>query len=129
MKLNKPSEISGRILTLPDESDERVILVSPYMKISKWFKMQNKIKEMICRGIQTEIYIRDDPDKTATYLDLEKMGLQYKMISHLHSKFYLNERTGIVTSMNLLLSSEINSLEIAYETETWNSWDRVTRDH
>ena len=38
MKLIKPTEISARILTLLDESDERVIIVSPYMKISKWYK-------------------------------------------------------------------------------------------
>ena len=30
VKLIKPSEISSRILTLPEESDERVIIVSPY---------------------------------------------------------------------------------------------------
>ena len=35
MKWINPAEISARILTLLDESDERVIIVSPYMKISK----------------------------------------------------------------------------------------------
>ncbi|RLD71592.1 MAG: hypothetical protein DRI98_04685, partial [Bacteroidetes bacterium] len=38
-------------------------------------------------------------------------------------KLYLNERYGIVTSMNLLLSSEINSLEIGYATETWTEYN------
>ena len=71
MKLIRPSEISAKILTLLEESDEWVILVSPYMKIP-----------------------------------------------HLHSKLYMNEKSGIVTSMNCLLSSEINSLEIGYSTET-----------
>ena len=35
----------------------------------------------------------------------------------------MNERYGIVTSMNLLLSSEINSLEIGYATETWTEYN------
>jgi hypothetical protein len=117
MKLIKPSEISARILTLLDESDERVIIVSPYMKISKWYKFVNKVNELKTRRILTEIYVRDDPDNTATYHDLDQLALQYKKIPHLHSKLYLNERYGIVTSMNLLLSSEINSLEIGYATE------------
>ena len=44
MKLIKPSEISAKILTLLDESNERVILVSPYMKIPKW----DKLLAMVC---------------------------------------------------------------------------------
>jgi hypothetical protein len=81
VKLIRPSEISSRILSLLDESDERVIIVSPYMKISKWYKFVNKVKE----------------------------------------------RYGIVTSMNLLLSSEINSLEIGYATETWTEYNDLLR--
>jgi len=123
VKLIRPSEISSRILSLLDESDERVIIVSPYMKISKWYKFVNKVNELKTRSILTEIYVRDDPDNTATYRDLDQLALQYKKIPHLHSKLYLNERYGIVTSMNLLLSSEINSLEIGYVTETWTEYN------
>ena len=46
VKLINPSAISARILTLLDESDERVIIVSPYMKISKWYKQENREKRM-----------------------------------------------------------------------------------
>lgn len=119
MELIKSSEISARIFTLLDESYERVILISPYVKISKWYKLVKKLEELKSRGILPEIYVRDDPDNTATYSDLDKLALQYKKIPHLHSKLYMNEQQGIVTSMNLLLSSEINSLEIGYATETW----------
>ena len=119
MKLINPAEISARILTLLDESDVRMIIVSPYMKISKWYKLINKFNVLKTRGIPIEIYVRDDPENTATYRDLDKLALQYKRIPHLHSKLYLNEKNGIVTSMNLLLTSEFNSLEIGYATESW----------
>ena len=127
VKLINPSAISARILTLLDESDERVVIVSPYMKISKWYKFVNKVNELRTRRILTEIYIRDDPDNTATYHDLDQLALPYKKIPHLHCKLYLNERYGIVTSMNLLLSSEINSLEIGYATETWTEYNDLLR--
>jgi len=123
MKLIKPSEISGKILSLLDESEEMVILVSPYIKITKWYKLLNKLDSMKSKGVHTEIYVRDDPDNEPTYRSLDQLGLQYKKIPHLHSKLYLNERYGIVTSMNLLLSSEINSLEIAYDTETRDEYN------
>lgn len=123
MKLIKPSEISARILTLIDESDEKMIMVSPYMKISKWFKLVNKINGLRTRNINTEIYVRDDPENTATYRDLDQLALGYKRIPNLHSKMYMNEKSGIVSSMNLLLSSEINSLEIGYETESRDEYN------
>ena len=125
MKLLKPSEISARILTLLDESDKKVILVSPYVKISKWYRIVNKIKELRTRGINIEIYVREDPDNTSTYSDLDHLELHYKKIPHLHSKIYLNEKYGIVSSMNLLLSSEINSLEIGYLTENWTEYNEL----
>jgi hypothetical protein len=125
MKLIKPSEISARILTMLDESDERMIFVSPYMKIAKWYKLTNKLNKLKSRRIPLEIYVRDDPDNSATYRDLDQLALQYKKIPHLHSKLYLNEKYGIVTSMNLLLSSEINSLEIGYATENGKEYNEL----
>ena len=125
MNLIKPSEISARILTLLDESDDWVILVSPYMKISRWYKIANKISGLKARGIRAAIYVRDDPENSLTYRDLDQLALQYEKIPHLHSKLYMNERCGIVTSMNLLLSSEINSLEIGYATETLEEYNEL----
>ncbi len=125
MKLIKSSEISAKFLTLLDESYERVVIVSPYVKISKWYKLVKKLDELKSRGILLEIYVRDDQDNRATYHDLDQLALPYKKIPHLHSKLYLNEQQGIVTSMNLLLSSEINSLEIGYVTETWSEYNEL----
>lgn len=127
MKLIRPSEISAKILTLLDESDERVIIVSPYIRISKWYKLMRKINELKTRKILAEIYVRDDPENQATYHDLDQLKLQYVKIPYLHSKLYMNERYGIVTSMNLLLSSEINSLEIGYITETSSEYKDLLR--
>ena len=89
----------------------------------------NKLHDLKTRNIQPEIYVRDDPDNEATYRELNQLSLQYKKIPHLHSKLYLNERYGIVTSMNLLLSSEINSLEIGYVTENRTEYDELIRYH
>ncbi len=117
MELIKPYEISSRILTLLEESEKRVIIVSPYVKISKWYKFIHRINALKSRRIPILLYVRDDPENIATYRDLDQLELKYQKIPHLHSKLYLNEKWGIVTSMNLLLSSEINSLEIGHVTE------------
>ena len=125
MKQINPSEISARLMTLLEESKEKVIIVSPYVKISKWYKLARKLKELTARNIALEIYVREDEDNTATYQDLEQLELPFTKIPHLHSKFYLNERWGILTSMNLLIISEINSLEIGFATENQRDYTQL----
>lgn len=125
MKLIKPLEISAKILTLFDETKSRIIIVSPYMKISKWYKLVNQLNGLKRRGIIPQIYVRDDKENEGTYSDLETLDLSYKKLPHLHSKIYLNDSCAIVTSMNLLLSSDINSLEFGYITESQQEYNDV----
>jgi len=129
MKLINPSEISGKILTLLEECEERVIIVSPYMKISKWYRLLNRLNDLKAKSIPIEIFIRDDHRNEETYQDLDQLELEYQKIPHLHCKLYLNEKHGIVSSMNLLLSSEINSLEIGFLTETKQEHEELIRYH
>lgn len=118
MKFIKPSEISSKIMTLIEESDEYVIIVSPYIKISKWYKLLKKLNDLNERNITVEFIVRDDKTNHISFEELNGLGFKYKAIKDLHCKLYLNEKYAIVSSMNLLLSSEINSLELAYQTET-----------
>jgi|GEM_PF-2036783 len=116
MELLKPNLISGEILTLIEEAKEKIVLVSPYVKISKWFRLVNKIKEAQKRGVEIDMYVREG--ETETIKEVEQLGISPHQVKNLHSKLYYNEKCGVVTSLNLLLSSEINSLEIAYKTCT-----------
>lgn len=118
MKFIKPSEISSKIMTLIEESDEYVIIVSPYVKISKWYKLLKKFDNLNKRNIPVDFIIRDDKTNQTSFDELNELGFNFTAIKDLHCKLYLNEKYGIVSSMNLLLSSEINSLELAYQTET-----------
>lgn len=118
MKYIKPSEISSKIMSLIEESDEYVILVSPYVKISKWYKLIKKLDNLKSRNVPFEFIIRNDANNQNSFDELNHLQYKYEAIPDLHAKLYLNEKYAIVTSMNLLLNSEINSLEIGYQTET-----------
>ncbi|BAX82441.1 phospholipase D-like domain-containing protein [Labilibaculum antarcticum] len=125
MKLIKPSEISSKIMTLLEESDEFVLLVSPYVKISKWYKLLKKLEAAKQRNIDIELIIRDDQTNHNSFKELNDLGLKYSSIKDLHCKLYLNEKYAIVSSMNLLLSSEINSIEIGYQTENEKEYNEL----
>jgi hypothetical protein len=125
MKLIKPDEISGKILSLLEDSKEHVLIVSPYVNISKWYKLTKKLDSIRERGINLEFIIRDDETNLKSFEELERLNIRFRAIPNLHCKLYLNEKTAIFTSMNLLLSSEINSLELGYETETNDEYNEL----
>lgn len=123
MKLIKPSQISGEILTLFEEADEKVIIVSPYCKIGKWYKLLAKLKSLIERNIEIEFYVREGEFETIQ--EIEQVGIEPICIKNLHCKIYMNEKEAIVSSMNLLLSSDMNSLDIAYKTTTEEEYNEL----
>ncbi len=115
MQLIKPSQISGEIMTLIEEADKKVILVSPYFRISKWYKLLNRLEAIKQRQIDIEIYVREG--EIDSIEEVLQTGFQPIAIPNLHTKLYLNEKQAIVSSMNLLLSSDTNSLDIALKSE------------
>jgi len=127
MQLINPSEISSKIMTMIEDCESKLILVSPYVKISKWYKLKKKFEEAINKNISIEFYIRDDSENKQSMIEVNEFGIEPILVPNLHCKLYLNENYAIITSMNLLLSSEINSLEIGYITETKEEYNDVLK--
>jgi len=121
MQLIKPSQISGEIMTLIEEADEKIIIVSPYIKISKWHKLLQRFETIKKRNIEVEIFVREGEKESIA--EVVQIGFEPILIPNLHSKLYLNEKQGIVSSMNLHYSSDAKSLDIAYKTENQKEYD------
>lgn len=121
MKFINPSEISAKILTLIADSKEKLIIISPFVKISKWIKMENQLKAALSRGVDMEIYVREG--NRESYVCLDELDFKYHGVRGLHAKLYLNESYAIITSLNLLLSSEMRALELGHITETEKEYE------
>lgn len=117
MKLIDPDHISAEILTVIRDAKEKLIIVSPYNVISKWYKLINYLKAARDRPTEIEFYVRAKEANNGVAA-IKKLQIEPIEIPNLHVKIYMNESVGIVTSFNLLLTSEINSLDIAYKTDT-----------
>lgn len=123
MRLIKPSQITGEIMTLIEEADKKLIIVSPYCDFSNWKKFLNTISFLKRKKTHVEFYVREGELKTA--VEVERIGFDAIPVPNLHTKLYLNEKYAIVSSMNLLSFSDKNSLDIAYQTETKNEYDEL----
>ena len=110
-------------MTLIEEADEQVVLICPYVKIKKWYKLLNKLKGLKQRNINVEIYVREYENESIE--EILAIGYQPILVPNLHAKVYLNEKYAIVSSMNLLLSSDTNSIDIGFKTEDEKEYNEV----
>lgn len=115
MKLIKPAQVSSHIMTLIDEAVEKMIIVSPYYKIDYWYKLHEYFKRLFARNIDVQFYVREGEVRSIE--ELKAWGIIPNSIPKLHCKLYMNEKEGIVATMNLTQSSDISSLDIGYMTE------------
>jgi len=112
MKLIQPAEISGKIMTLIDQSEQYIIIISPYNKFDNWKKLKNRIEKAQKRGVKISWYIRSKIKGNSE--QVKRLGVTPIEIDNLHCKLYLNEKNAVVTSMNLHEYSDNSSIDIGY---------------
>lgn len=112
MELIQPAEISGKIMTLIDQSIEKITIISPYNKISNWKKLVQRLEKAKQRGVKIKWYIRKNVENNTE--QIRSIGIEPVEIENLHCKIYLNENHAVVTSMNLHEYSDSSSIDIGY---------------
>lgn len=119
MRIIPPYQISSEILNLINQAEKYIVLVSPYVNFKNWDGIKQEIRKAKQRGIKIEFITRYDVDNNKSWEEIEKLGIRPKLIKNLHAKLYYNEKCGIVTSMNLLTSSNLNAIEFGsiYDTK------------
>jgi hypothetical protein len=125
MKLIKPAEISAKIMTLIDEAKKEIIIVSPYNNLTGWTKLINRIKKAQKNGIQISWYSRKNNVGKDNSNEVRALGIEPILIDDLHAKIYFNEEYAIFTSMNMCKSSDDNSIDLGYITETQTEYDNL----
>jgi hypothetical protein len=111
MKIIPPYKISSEILEVIHEAEEYLILVSPYVDFTNWEGMLKAIQSALSRNVKIKFYVRFDDKNFKSWEQVEALGIEPKLVKNLHTKLYFSEKTGIVTSMNLLTSSNLNGIE------------------
>lgn len=89
----------------------KLILVSPYLQISKTF--YERLKDASNKGVQIKIiYGKDElkPNERNSLAELKNVQLFF--FENLHAKCYFNENTMVITSMNMYEFSEKNNREM-----------------
>ena len=93
------------------DAKSKLVLVSPYLQISKTF--YERLKDASKKGVAIKIiYGKDElkPNERNSLADLKNVELFY--FDNLHAKCYFNENKMVITSMNMYEFSEKNNREM-----------------
>lgn len=109
------TDISGEVLKLIESSEGQLVLITPYF--DPWVRLTDAIRHAASRpGAKVRLVVRGGGEREkqeAKTSIVRAAGVEVEYLPHLHAKIYLSKTTAIVTSMNLLESSALNSWEIA----------------
>ena len=93
------------------EAKAKLVLVSPYLQISKTF--YERLKDAANHGVAIKIiYGKDElkPNERNSLAELKNLELYF--FENLHAKCYFNETRMVITSMNMYEFSEKNNREM-----------------
>ena len=95
---------------------ERIVLISPYLKVQKLYLDELKIAAK--RKVSIAIVFREDEAKADQLEALwEIEGVELSCLPELHAKCYFNEHRFVLTSMNLYDHSELHNKELGIMLE------------
>ncbi len=92
-------------------ANEKLVLISPYLQLSIAFF--GRLKEEDEKGVKTVIVYGKDqlkPEEKSQLLKLKNLSLFF--CQNVHAKCYLNEKSMVITSMNMYEFSEKNNREM-----------------
>lgn len=127
MKIIPPYQISSEILNIVNEATDYIILVSPYVDFTNWERIKSDLRNAQSRNVKIIFYTRLEDKNFKSWEQIEELGIKPFLVKNLHAKLYFNEKTGVVTSMNLLTSSNLNAIEFGTLIDSHSELDELKK--
>jgi hypothetical protein len=113
----KGNQLNAQLERIFDEAQAELILISPYIKIHSRFRDILRSKKENAKLQISIVFGKNDKDywKSFSKEDFELLkefpNVEIKYESRLHAKYYANEMTSLLSSMNLYDYSQNNNIE------------------
>lgn len=123
-KFIRGNELNNEIEKILETAQEQIILISPYIKLHNRYASVLKTKKENPKIKVTVVFGKNDEDisRSMKQEDFEFFkefpNIQIRYEKQLHAKYYSNESSAILTSMNLYSYSQDNNIEAGILTKT-----------
>lgn len=124
-------ETIARLVAIIRDAKESVVLISPYVTMGAEDRVGRAVREALARGVKVVLVTREDDQTPLTertaeiLLPLIRQGLSWGTVPGLHAKLYFSESAALVTSLNLLSSSFLNTIEVGLVSDDKDARDSV----
>jgi sugar-specific transcriptional regulator TrmB len=107
------SDVAPQFQQLVKNANENIIFVTPYIEL--WPHLKDELRDAIERHVDITFLIREDhtAHKPENLEWLHANRVKVYLIPNLHAKIYLNEKTVLVSSMNVHRTSITDSKDFA----------------
>ncbi len=115
MKFIPPLEIGFQIMTLIQEAEQELIIVSPHVSITGWDKM----KKSLCKAVDNLVQITFIANRNAEqdFSELQSLGITTILVDDLQAKLCISEKYAIVSSLAMHHPSAVTSKAGSYKTD------------
>ena len=103
--------ISAELERIIKDANDRLVLVSPFLKINENLKLLLADKNNFKIDIRV-IYGKNELQPAETKWLRSMTSIKTSYFKNLHAKCYMNESSAIITSMNLYEFSQVNNAEM-----------------
>ena len=108
--------VSYHLQQLINKSNEKLVIISPYLKINERIKQSLEDKNRMKIDIRV-VYGKNDLQPEENNWLKSMTSIRASFCKDLHAKCYLNESEAILTSMNLYEFSQVNNNEMGIHIE------------
>ncbi len=108
--LNKDKSYS-EIVEIVSKAESKLVLISPYIKIPS--DLLERLKYMDGKGIKTTVVCGEKDLNAEVRRELKQLkNLDIRFDENLHAKCFYNEKSMVITSLNLYEHSQQNNREM-----------------
>ena len=115
MKIVHGNDLKAEVENIVQGATKQLILITPYFEA--WERLTMLVRNaIVSRGVTVLLVLRggkDEDKQKEKARAWHELGVRVAFKERLHAKIYMNERSAMVTSLNLLQSSVMSSWEVA----------------
>jgi HKD family nuclease len=104
MKFIDMKDNLSAMISLVENAEEFLIIVSPFNDFSGWNKLKNAINSATKRGVDIKYYVRQGEG----FNGMEGINVNLWEVPGLHAKMYQSEKKTYISSGNLTNDTNIN---------------------
>lgn len=104
MEILNPSDHISRLVSLINQAEKFIVMVSPFTNLEGWGHLREAIVRAVESGVDLSYYVREGEGRKG----IEGLNVRVFEVPALHAKMFFSEKEAMISSFHLLYNEDIN---------------------